>query len=91
VGCFVPQLLDFLCVYALAGPSGIVVSPIVDLFNTTTRSWSTARLSVGRWSLAAASVGNLALFAGGLISGAFLVEGWGLGVVAAFALNSFSR
>jgi hypothetical protein len=37
----------------------------VDLYNSHTRTWSTARLSVGRWGLAATSVGNVAIFAGG--------------------------
>ena len=38
---------------------------VVDLYNNSTGSWSTAQLSVGRRGLAAASVGILALFAGG--------------------------
>jgi hypothetical protein len=38
---------------------------VVDLYNHVTKSWTTARLSVGRARLAAASVGNVAIFAGG--------------------------
>ena len=37
----------------------------VDLYNYTSGSWSTARLSVARYFLAATSVGNVAIFAGG--------------------------
>ncbi len=37
----------------------------VDLFNSKTLKWTTARLSVARYTLAAASVGSIALFAGG--------------------------
>jgi hypothetical protein len=42
-----------------------VESNAVDLYNSATGAWSTARLSVARWRLAAASVGNVAVFAGG--------------------------
>ena len=44
-------------------------SDAVDMYNSTTETWSTARLSVARHSLAATSVGNLSLFAGGEKSG----------------------
>jgi hypothetical protein len=37
----------------------------VDIYNTLSRSWSTATLSQPRYSLAATSVGNLVLFGGG--------------------------
>jgi hypothetical protein len=37
----------------------------VDIYNITTGTWSTARLSGARADLGAASVGNLAIFAGG--------------------------
>ncbi len=40
-------------------------SNAVDLYNSASGTWSTARLSVARWSLAATSVGNVAFFAGG--------------------------
>ncbi len=40
-------------------------SDVVDLYNSATGTWSTARLSVARYNLAATSVGNLAFFAGG--------------------------
>ncbi len=35
-------------------------------------TWSTAQLSVARTSLAATSVGNVAIFGGGIVSGALL-------------------
>jgi hypothetical protein len=47
-------------------------SDAVDVYNSTTGTWSTSRLSVARHSLAATSVGNLSLFAGGEKSGAML-------------------
>ncbi len=40
-------------------------SNAVDLYNSATRAWSTAQLSVARSYLAATSVGNVAIFAGG--------------------------
>ena len=40
-------------------------SNAVDLYNSATGAWSTARLSVARHQLAAASVGDVAMFAGG--------------------------
>jgi hypothetical protein len=43
---------------------------VVDLYNSATGVWSTAQLSVARNEFAATSVGNVALFAGGLTSGA---------------------
>ena len=46
-----------------------VNSKAVDLYNSATRTWSTAQLSVARRFLAAVSVGNLALFAGGHTGG----------------------
>ena len=42
-----------------------LVSNVVDLYNYTSGTWSTAQLSVGCWRLAATSVGNVAIFAGG--------------------------
>jgi hypothetical protein len=36
--------------------------------------WSTAQLSVARYYLAATSVGNVAIFAGGLMLGDFLIS-----------------
>jgi hypothetical protein len=38
---------------------------VVDVYNSVTGAWSTARLSVARSRLAATSVGNMVLFAGG--------------------------
>ena len=47
-------------------PSG---SDDVDIYNITTNTWTTARLSQARTSLrAATSSGNVAIFAGGLIA-----------------------
>jgi hypothetical protein len=46
-----------------AGSGG---SNAVDMYNSSSGTWSTAQLSVGRWNLAATSVGNVAIFAGGL-------------------------
>jgi hypothetical protein len=40
-------------------------SNAVDLYNYTSGTWSTAKLSVARFLLAATSVGNVAIFAGG--------------------------
>jgi hypothetical protein len=40
-------------------------SDAVDLYNSASGAWSTARLSVARSELAATSVGNVAIFAGG--------------------------
>jgi hypothetical protein len=37
----------------------------VDVYNVTSRSWSTAVLSAARTGLAAASVGDVAVFGGG--------------------------
>ena len=53
-----------------------VGSNAVDLYNSATGAWSTARLSVARSSLAAASVGNVAIFAGGYTGSVLLlIEG----------------
>ncbi len=41
-------------------------SDAVDLYNSASGTWSTARLSARLASLAATSVGNVAIFAGGL-------------------------
>ena len=52
------------------------LSTAVDLYNSATGAWSTARLSVARAYLAAASVGNVAIFAGGWTAGVMLwIEG----------------
>ena len=42
-----------------------MVTDSVDLYNGTSGTWSTARLSEARHNLAATSVGNVAIFAGG--------------------------
>jgi hypothetical protein len=58
--------------------AGVFVSDAVDLYNSMTRAWSTARLSVPRRDVAAASVGNKALFAGGgSQSTSVCRRGWG--------------
>ena len=44
----------------------VVNTDAVDLYNSASGTWSTARLSVARRFLAATSVGNVAIFAGGL-------------------------
>ncbi len=44
-------------------PNG--VSDAVDLYNSASGAWSTARLSSRRQQHAATSVGNVAIFAGG--------------------------
>jgi len=41
-------------------------SNVVDIFDSSTNSWSTATLSVARYYFSATNVGNKALFAGGL-------------------------
>jgi hypothetical protein len=51
--------------HPLTQPNLGLHSDAVDLYNSATGSWSTARLSVARSDLAATSVGNLAIFAGG--------------------------
>ena len=48
-------------------PSAGACLNAVDLYDSATGTWSTARLSVARSRLAATSVGNMALFAGGEI------------------------
>ncbi len=48
----------------------------VDVYNSATGEWSTARLSFARESLAATTVGNVAIFAGGHSGGELLwIEG----------------
>jgi hypothetical protein len=51
-------------VYSSSFTSG-TESDAVDLYNSVSGTWSTARLSVARSDSAATSVGNLAFFAGG--------------------------
>jgi hypothetical protein len=40
---------------------------VVDMYNSVTRAWSTAVLSVARSYMAATTVGNVAVFAGGSV------------------------
>jgi hypothetical protein len=54
---------------------------VVDVYNVTTGTWSTAQLSVARSELAATSVGNVALFAGGGSAGALFCREGGRGGV----------
>ncbi len=57
-------------------------SKVVDIYNSASGTWSTARLSVARREPAATSVGNVAIFAGGyacncsfaLCEGGFVLE-----------------
>ncbi len=64
-------------------------SNAVDLYNSATGAWSTARLSVARQMRnAAASVGNLAIFAGGWTGNMLLIEG-ALGVMDACVCKCF--
>ncbi len=49
--------------------AGGLSSNAVDLYNSASGTWSTARLSVARQYIAATSVGNVAIFAGGYGSG----------------------
>ncbi len=44
-------------------------SDVVDVYNSATGTWSTARLSLARDRIAATFVGNVAVFAGGYIQG----------------------
>ena len=44
-------------------------SDAVDVYNSTTGTWSTAQLSVAREIIAATSVRDVALFAGGYTQG----------------------
>ena len=45
-----------------------VDSNVVDLYDSRTGGWSTARLSQARTQLSATSVGTVAIFAGGAVS-----------------------
>ena len=45
------------------------VLAVVDIYNYSSNTWTTANLSQARYFLAATSVGNLALFAGGYNNG----------------------
>jgi hypothetical protein len=46
----------------------MAISDVVDIFNASSGTWSTAQLQQGRWRLAAASLPNVAFFAGGSFS-----------------------
>ncbi len=59
-------LVEHACTpHASAGDLGL--SNVVDIYNATTGTWSTAFLSAARWFLVATSLPNqgLAMFAGG--------------------------
>jgi hypothetical protein len=45
--------------------SSFVSSAVVDIYNASSSSWTTASLSQARYALAATSLGSLALFGGG--------------------------
>ena len=49
----------------MRGTVGGVLFDAVDMYNSASGTWSTARLSLARTDFAAASVGNVAIFAGG--------------------------
>jgi hypothetical protein len=69
-GCGAPSYI-FLChCNSYAHHSDSTSSDAVDLYNSVTGAWSTAKLSMARYHLAAASVGNVALIAGGRITSA---------------------
>ncbi len=64
-----------------ADGSAIVYSNAVDLYNSASGTWSTAKLSLARVVVAATSVGNVAIFASGsgncsfsLCDGGFVLE-----------------
>jgi hypothetical protein len=61
----VPRIFDSLHNRPAAVTCASGNSLVVDIYNSQTRGWTPARLSVQRTVLAAASVGNLAMFAGG--------------------------
>ncbi len=69
--CVCGHLLVVACACAAAACcfmkvfAGGVLFDTVDLYNSVSGTWSTARLSVARTDFAAASVGNVAIFAGG--------------------------
>jgi hypothetical protein len=53
----------------------VVFSNVVDIFNATSGTWSTAALSVARYDLAATSLPNVgvAIFAGGYSASLYVV------------------
>jgi hypothetical protein len=51
------------------GDGGIQKFNVVDIFNTTSQTWSTATLSQNRTGLAAASIGDIVAFGGGTPDG----------------------
>ena len=69
------------CRLMRAHAGGGSFSNAVDLYNSTSGTWSTAQLSVARYDIVATSVGNVAIFAGGfgncifaLCDGGFVLE-----------------
>ena len=67
-----------------AGWDTCCASDVVDVYNSATGTWSTARLSLGRDRIAATSVGNVVVFAGGYVQGTSLYLWQGM-ILAAFA------
>jgi uncharacterized protein (DUF849 family) len=59
---FAPLVLVISSATSLGSPVNVV-----DIYNSATRVWSTAVLSVARSSAAATTVGNVAVFAGGSV------------------------
>ena len=52
--------------FLMRATAGYLISDVVDLYDSGTGRWSTARLSQARGELSATSVGTVAIFAGGL-------------------------
>jgi hypothetical protein len=67
--CFLLLCKTIDCAFVMRTVADIVPSNVIDLYNVTTKAWSTAELSVARYSLSATSVGGVAIFAGGWTSG----------------------
>ena len=77
--CFVTICVWFICVFQFTIQTACCLrrasagfTNAVDLYNSATGVWSTARLSVARYNLAAVSVGNLVMFVGGVKGGVLL-------------------
>jgi hypothetical protein len=51
---------------------------VVDIYNSATGTWSTARLSASRMMLSGVSAGNTVIFAGGVGAGGFLAADVGI-------------
>ena len=56
-------------IFAGGYTAGSVPNSVVDIYNTSTGTWSTATLSEARWDCPATSAGNEAFFGGGYTTG----------------------